>query len=244
MTLRSLRRRAARLGRTRPQPPQLDDDALRSITDSAGSRLDLWSRFVAAAHVRRMAEIGVYRGDFAAHILKEHDELSAYYMIDPWTQLSDWDKPANKPSPTLQRYHDETMRRTADWKGKRTVLRGRTVDVIDRIPDGSLDFVYIDGDHTLRGITIDLVKSYAKVRPRGWIGGDDFSASIWQHGQDYEPTLVFPFAVHFAEAVGARIFALPRRQFLLLRPPRPAFAFVDFTGRYGDVGLKSQFLRS
>ena len=25
------------------------------------------------------------------------------------------------------------------------------------MPDGSLDFAYVDGDHTLRGITIDLV---------------------------------------------------------------------------------------
>ena len=33
------------------------------------------------------------------------------------------------------------------------MLRGTTTEVIDRVPDRSVDFAYIDGDHTLRGIT-------------------------------------------------------------------------------------------
>ncbi len=96
------------------------------------------------------------------------------------------------------------------------------------------------GDHTLKGITIDLIRLYPKIRDGGWIGGDDFSSTIWQHKTSYEPTLVFPFAVYFAEAVGARIYALPRSQFLLQKRASDAFEFSDLTGRYGDVGLRKQ----
>ena len=35
------------------------------------------------------------------------------------------------------------------------------------------------------------------------------------HAQQYEPTLVFPFAVYFAEAVGSRIYGPPHSQFLI-----------------------------
>jgi hypothetical protein len=76
----------------------------------------------------------------------------------------------------------------------------------------------------------------------GWIGGDDFHASIWQHDTRYEPTLIFPFAVYFAQAVGAPIYALPFSQFLLHKPEAGArrFCFDDLTGRYKAQDLLSQ----
>jgi len=222
----------------RPNLAPLHAEELRAITDNAATRLDLWAGFVAAAKVRTMAEIGVYRGDYAARILADVPAITTYYMIDPWRHLDDWNKPANKQDKQFQKFFDETMRKTEAAAGKRKVLRGRTTEVIEQIPDHSLDFVYIDGDHTLRGITIDLVKAFAKLRPGGWLGGDDFSPTIWQHGDEFEPTLVFPFAVHFAEAVGARIFALPHRQFLI--QDGDGFEFTDLTGRYGDLGLLGQ----
>jgi hypothetical protein len=52
---------------------------------------------------------------------------------------------------------------------------------------------------------------------------------------------VFPFAVYFAEAVGATIYALPYSQFCLQKTDRAQFAFVDLTGQYDDVELRGQF---
>jgi hypothetical protein len=109
------------------------------------------------------------------------------------------------------------------------------------VPDGALDLAYVDGDHTLRGITVDLIKVFPKVRAGGWIGGDDLSPSIWQHDREFEPTLVFPFAVHFAEAVDARIYALPHKQFLIEKAAT-GFELIDLTGRYGSVDLRDQLL--
>jgi hypothetical protein len=34
---------------------------------------------------------------------------------------------------------------------------------------------------------------------------------------NYEPTLVFPFALYFAEAKDHKIFALPYKQFLMIK---------------------------
>ena len=187
-----------------------------------------------------MAEIGVYEGDFAAALLQNCPGIAKYYMIDPWRHLDDWNKPANQQDAVFERFF-EAAKATTDFAAeRRVILRGKTTEVIDRIADGELDFAYIDGDHTLRGITIDLVRVYPKVRPGGFVGGDDFSPTMWQHETTFEPTLVFPFAVYFAEAVGAAMYALPNLQFCLQKLEKPQFSFADLTGQYGSLSLRNQ----
>jgi hypothetical protein len=241
---RALRGQAASPAAPSRRAAALREDELRAIAADAPSRLDLWQRLTTAMGATDVAEIGVYRGRFAASLLSGCPAIRRYYMIDPWRHLDDWNKPANKEDDVFQRYYEESLEKTRQWAAKRVVLRGTTTEVAGEIPDGGLDFAYIDGDHTLRGITIDLTRLYPKVREGGWIGGDDFAESIWQHDDAYEPTLVFPYAVHFAEAVGAPIYALPHRQFLIHKEPTSAFSFVDLTGRYGSVDIKSQLARA
>ena len=219
-----------------------DEQHLRAWAAASASRMEFWPCFVNETGAAIVAEIGVYRGDFAARLLAECADITSYYMIDPWRHLADWNKPANKADDVFERYFRESMQKTRAWADKRVVLRGKTTDVIHQVPDGALDFAYVDGDHTLRGITIDLVKVFPKIRAGGWVAGDDFSPSIWQHSEAYEPTLVCPFAIYFAEAVGARIYALPHKQFLIEKTGA-GYELVDLTGRYGALDLRSQFIR-
>jgi hypothetical protein len=205
------------------------------------SRIDLWIHFLSSIEVKKMVELGVYKGDFASKILEKCDFLEKYYMIDPWRHLENWNKPANKSDEIFEQFLSETKAKTDFAADKRIILRGKTTEVVENIPDGELDFAYIDGDHTLKGITIDLISLFPKIKAGGWIGGDDFSSTIWQHQTIFEPTLVFPFAIYFAEAVGARIFALPYSQFLIEKTDIESFSFVDLTNSYGDVSLRKQF---
>ena len=147
-----------------------------------GARLDLWASFVKTADVRRVAEIGVYGGKLSERLLNDCPGIESYYMVDPWRHLDEWNKPANRDDTAFEEIYAKAMSRTEAHAAKRVVLRGTVREVIDDLPDEGLDFAYLDGDHTLRGITIDLVSVFPKVRPGGWIGGDDFRPSIWQHG--------------------------------------------------------------
>lgn len=203
-------------------------------------RNDFWERLIGCTDTRVLAEVGVYRGDFAKGILERCPGIRQYYMIDPWRHLQGWNKPANQADDVFESYFQETVQKTDFAADRRTILRGKTTEVIDRIEDESLDGAYIDGDHTLKGICIDLVRIFPKIRQGGWIGGDDFSKTIWQHHQQYEPTLVFPFAVYFAEAVQARIYALPYSQFLLQKSQRVGFEFIDWTASYPSPELRHQ----
>ena len=216
------------------------EELVRDCISTSASRVEFWVEFARRTRVNRMVEVGVYQGDFAAVLLERAQSIEKYYMIDPWRHLEDWNKPANQDDNVFVRFLEAAKGKTEFAASRRVILRGKTTEVIDQIPDGELDFAYIDGDHTLKGIAVDLVRVFPKVRPGGYIGGDDFTPTIWQHNMSFEPTLVFPFAVYFAEAVGATIFALPNSQFCMQKTDRDQFTFVDLTGDYRDLTLRNQ----
>jgi predicted O-methyltransferase YrrM len=193
---------------------------LAAAAATAGDRFEFWVRIARAAKARRLAEIGVWRGKFAARLLHALPELESYLLIDPWRPLPVWNKPLNVDAGRFGEAFREALASTAFAGAKVAVLRGTTAEVADRIPDGSIDLAYIDGDHTLRGITIDLLRLRRKVRHGGLLGGDDYLADPWHHGGAHEPTLVRPFARYFAEAEDLPFVALPFGQFLIVNDIR------------------------
>ena len=216
-------------------------DPIAALAESSTDRVSLWRGLANEQAITAMAEIGVFRGAFSAAMLDGCPSITDYYMIDPWRHLDDWNKPANSDDERFERILRKAMKVTATHERRRRVLRGRTTEVIDQIDDGALDLVYVDGDHTLRGISIDLICAEPKVKPGGWLGGDDLSPSIWQHGDEFEPSMVFPFAVHFAEAHGHPFYALPFNQFVIHKTAL-GFESHDLTGRYPTTELLTQIL--
>jgi len=214
----------------------------KAISDSS-SRFDLMAALINEFEVKNFAEIGVWKGEFSEYILKNCPSIELYYMIDPWEHLSNWNKPCNLSSEELSSAYSEALERTEFARDKRVVLRMTTKEALAKLKPSELDAVYIDGDHTLRGISIDLISLYNKITPSGYILGDDFSPTIWQHSIDFEPTGVFPFAVYFAEAKDDLICGLPFIQFLISKSVEPCeFEFYDFTGNYQDTSMLNQVL--
>lgn len=203
----------------------------------ASDRLAYWAEFLIKNDCKSMAEVGVWEAEFAEYMLRHCQQLDQYIMIDPWQHLENWKKPFNVDSSKFERIYQRALDKTDFAKTKRTVLRKPTLEAQADIQNDSLDFVYIDGDHTLRGITLDLIALLPKVKTGGYIAGDDFSATPWQHGDDFEPTLVFPYAVYFAESKSLPIFALGQGQFLIQNEPDLGFKFEDLTGLYKETGL-------
>src|ERR1700733_8560773 len=202
------------------------EDVVACVAASSGSsREETWTRIVRQMQAEHFLELGVLRGAFSEHILRQCQSIKRYYMLDPWQHLEDWNKPANVDQSTFDDIYIFAMERTEFAHERRIVLRGKTTEMIDDIGDESLDIAYIDGDHTLRGIAIDLICTYSKIRPGGIVGGDDYTPTIWQHAENFEPTLVCPFAAYFAESQGAPMVILPHSQFAIIKPPTPERCF-------------------
>ena len=205
----------------------------RAIIDSAvsksKSRKDLLINLFTELGTKRMAEIGVWQGDLAKTALQEVGQLEQYILVDPWRNLPDWNKPMNKSNIEFEKVRESALSKVEPFKEKVVEIRATTKEANAQIEDSSLDLVYVDGDHTLRGITIDLISLLPKVVRGGFLCGDDFTKTIWQHGTDYSPTEVFPFALYFAEAHDLPIFTLPYNQFIIFNEPR-GFEVIDHGG--------------
>ena len=194
---------------------------------NSNNREELWLNILKKIKVEKICEVGVWKGDFAKKILSNIDCIKEYFFIDPWKNLTNWNKPANVNNIQFEGIRKEAFDKNKKYFNKIRELRLPTKEAVNEIKNDSIDFAYIDGNHTLRGIVIDLISILPKIKKGGLIGGDDFTKNIWQHGDNYDPTEVFPFALYFAEANNLLIFTLPFNQFLIINM-RFNFKVIDF----------------
>lgn len=147
-----------------------------------GSRFDrAWRR---RWLLRRMppgsvcAEIGVWKGDFTAQIL-DVARPRRLHLIDPWRSSTDPGYAGvlyDKDQQHMDRIHESVLARfEAEIKnGTIVVHRAPSAEAAVEIPDESLDWVYIDGDHFYEGVKKDIALYSQKVRPGGFVCGDDY----------------------------------------------------------------------
>lgn len=200
-------------------------------------RHKLWIDWIDRNNIRTMAEVGVWRGQFAEQILKNCLSIERYYLIDAWRYLPGYfGRPKKASDDNLEQYRQETLDRLDPWiaQGKVVVLADTTVHAVKKIKPFSLDFAYIDSSHTLIGIATDLLAIWPKVKVGGFVGGDDYRPGIkWKH-RHWEPVMVFPFVNYFALGMQLSLTALGHDQFLLKKP------YSD--GHYGFNGHTREYL--
>jgi hypothetical protein len=131
-----------------------------------------------AADPKRGAELGAARGKFTAHMLKTFPALHMI-AVDQWIVRPRTDAPGCE---TYAAWDFVTMKADyfASMKpfGERvTTLEMDTVEAAGRVPDGSLDFVFIDADHTYEGVRDDILAWRGKIRPGGVLCGHDYYGS-------------------------------------------------------------------
>jgi hypothetical protein len=110
----------------------------------------------------RGAEIGVDRGHFSEYMLK-YIPGCTLLCVDPWR----WKLRGES------RYQS-TVRRLAPYGDRATIIREYSFEAVMGVPDESLDFVFIDGDHSFDYIMTDIIWWSRKVRYGGVVSGHDF----------------------------------------------------------------------
>ena len=128
------------------------------------------------------AEIGTWRGDFAAVILQSR-KPSCLYLVDPWEHRSEGEYEQASyggrmegGQQALESMYESVLGRFRSEieEGRVKVLRRRSTDAAATFADGSLDWVYIDGDHSYEGVKADLEAYYRTVKSGGLMAGDDY----------------------------------------------------------------------
>ena len=147
-------------------------------------------------------------------VLEKEKTLQEYILVDPWKHLADWKKPFNVPDEEFKRIFDTAMANTlhGPYGYKVKVIRALSEDGARQIANASLDYVYIDGDHTLKGAMKDLQNWAPKVKAGGLVCEDDFKDRM-QHGAAYAPTGVKTAVASSARSIGAAVHDLGAAQF-------------------------------
>ncbi len=115
------------------------------------------------------AEIGVAEGHYSEVLLKANPKLELT-LVDPWHAYSS--NPQNKSKEKNEYAYNETVRKTKGYLNVKLDMR-LSMDAVRDVPDGSLDFVYLDAHHSYPFIMSDLIFWSQKVRSGGIVSGDD-----------------------------------------------------------------------
>lgn len=133
------------------------------------SRLDL-CRLFAEKGYKRGAEIGVWQGAFSERICQANPGVSLL-CVDPWKTYADYNEKKNNQT-RLNEAYLVAQQRLAPYGCE--LMKATSLKAASMVPDGSLDFVYIDGNHRRPFIDQDLAAWSPKVRSGGIVSGHDY----------------------------------------------------------------------
>lgn len=146
-------------------------DALRGLGAKAG-RAEL-SRLFASLGFTKGAEIGVWKGKWSRHLCMDNPQLEML-CVDLWRTYTAYDDSRNSQG-KLDEAHKEAVSVLAPYRA--TIVRQASVKAAKAVPDGSLDFVYIDANHGEQFVYADLEAWVPKVRSGGIVSGHDY---LWR----------------------------------------------------------------
>ena len=75
-----------------------------------------------------------------------------------------------------------TKARLAQFGARSEIWRLRSAEAAARVPDGSMDFVYIDARHDYESVLEDLDAWYSKLKPGAIFAGHDYVDGMFPQG--------------------------------------------------------------
>lgn len=129
----------------------------------------------------RGVEVGVFRGALSQKLLD--GGVVRLFMVDNWLPAGDQpehykatgDWHASRPIGGVASDERKARAVAARSGGKAVVLKLPSVVAAHQINDGSMDFVFLDADHSYEGVRADIAAWLPKVRKGCWIGGHDYA---------------------------------------------------------------------
>ena len=132
--------------------------------------------------VQCAVEVGVWRGDYSVNIMQAL-QPNQFVGVDPYKLY-----PGMVSAPGPEYHTQQDLDQLAKRVQQRLQSQGgelhrvSSVESATQFEDLSVDFVYIDGDHTHEGVTADIQAWWPKVRQGGILSGDDYTSGTTGKG--------------------------------------------------------------
>lgn len=117
-------------------------------------------------------EIGVYKGEYTKILAKSGLEI---YGVDPWLAYSDYPyyTTREQDQKVLDTQYTDVVKLLSPYP-KCKIVRKTSMDAVMDFKDNSIDFVYIDGNHSFKYVAEDICEWVKKVKPGGFVCGHDY----------------------------------------------------------------------
>ena len=137
----------------------------------------------------RGVELGTFKGEFSRVILESWP--GTLFMIDVWRPLSieEYDDQSNHANHTDA--YSEAMNNTKEYAERAHMIRCKGEVAAELFQDESLDFVYIDANHTYEAVTEDIRIWYPKVKSGGIIAGHDYLKLTYPENEKNIPLILW-----------------------------------------------------
>lgn len=125
------------------------------------------------------AEVGTFYGRTAIYLLNMLPDLELT-MVDPWISVPpthryalSGDETAKYTQVQMDAAANYVAASTAFAKERKRIMRMTSLEAVKKVPDKSLDFAFLDADHTYEGCREDILAWWPKVKPGGFLCGHD-----------------------------------------------------------------------
>ena len=121
-------------------------------------------------------EIGVWKGSYSQEILRKNP--TKLILIDPWLFQEEFPKrwyggTKTKNQTEMDNVYNFVVKQFGE-NDKVEIIRKKSSEAYQNLKDKSIDWVYIDGNHLYEYVLEDLTNFWPKVKPGGYITGDDY----------------------------------------------------------------------
>jgi hypothetical protein len=141
----------------------------------------VFSKVINDNQYTRVAEVGIGYGTHAKYVLKTTN-VDMLYLIDPMQYYPNdafvediMTRTPIVPENQFNEMYDLICEELKPWSVRYTWFRVPSLSITnDQIPEGYLDCVFVDGDHSYEAVKKDLAFWWAKIRVGGQMLGDDY----------------------------------------------------------------------
>lgn len=136
-------------------------------------------------------ELGSFKGQFANTILNNWG--GKLLMVDVWRELphQEYDDASNHKE-HIDAY-SQAMENIKGFEDRAYMLRMKGEHACNLIDDRSLDFIYIDANHTYEAVKGDLKLWYSKVKVGGIVMGHDYLPDYFYEGKEEKDQALYTF---------------------------------------------------
>lgn len=145
-------------------------------------------------------ELGVKEGHNIRYLLDRASNIKMTYAVDPWKSYIDGDWGLQSQE-SVTVWKNRAMEVLGDYMYKITVLELSSAEAVAHIEDNSLDYIFIDGDHSYEAVLHDVTHYWDKIKSGGIFAGHDWNlSSVTRAVTEFRETNNITTPIQFVES--------------------------------------------